>query len=706
MRDPRNWARPAAAIVVGSVAAGGLVLVRARQQQKKRHAPGSRRSRSRSAASRTTSRSASGAKASRPGAPRLRRRARARLVGAGVASPAPTPAIPISRCRKLSSVLTGIEVEDLAAVARDEAERGDERGRRAPTPSAYARDAGVRADHEQSGRAAQRCGGCCCQPFTSRRPSTASRSAPSPVEKLGAVEEAEDAGHHEREPDHQRVDLSGRPFVQRGHPKCSSADVENLRSGERHPRSGGRGGDAAGAARATRAHSSCSTTATAARRTRSRTGSSGKPGDGGGRGAGGAPVDLAEPAALRPDARQRAHLDPRDRPQPRDRRAAAQLGARPPPRDARRGGGALRGARAYRRGGGAARGGAQRARRARDAPRRSSAGRSSWPTSAASRRREIAELLHEPVGTVKGRMRLGLDKMRRQLAGAWHERPRAPSRRRGRLPPRRAERPASGRRSSATCAAATTARRSSSALRPAADALPGSVEQLEPPPGLKERLMAEVEAATRPPRRRRTGALLAVAAALLLGLAVGVRGRAARRRRRHAHRHRHRRQGHAAGGRGARDPGRQRDAAPARHARPRRHARLPGVAAARRPAGPGAHLRGRASSGAGNVQLPDVGDANGVFVTREARGGATGAERGPDCERAAVDTVRLSDGGLLPPPEPRDRGQLLELRAADLPGLHDVHVGRHALPGVRAPGQDAGADDAARSPSSPPSPGS
>jgi len=40
MRDPRNWARPAAAIIVGSVAAGGLVLVRARQQQKKRHTTG------------------------------------------------------------------------------------------------------------------------------------------------------------------------------------------------------------------------------------------------------------------------------------------------------------------------------------------------------------------------------------------------------------------------------------------------------------------------------------------------------------------------------------------------------------------------------------------------------------------------------------------------------------------------------------------
>jgi RNA polymerase sigma-70 factor, ECF subfamily len=30
---------------------------------------------------------------------------------------------------------------------------------------------------------------------------------------------------------------------------------------------------------------------------------------------------------------------------------------------------------------------------------------------------QIAEMLHEPVGTVKGRMRLGLDKLRRELAG-------------------------------------------------------------------------------------------------------------------------------------------------------------------------------------------------------------------------------------------------------------------------------------------------
>jgi hypothetical protein len=36
MRDPRNWARPVAAVMVGTVAGGALVLVRARQQQRRR----------------------------------------------------------------------------------------------------------------------------------------------------------------------------------------------------------------------------------------------------------------------------------------------------------------------------------------------------------------------------------------------------------------------------------------------------------------------------------------------------------------------------------------------------------------------------------------------------------------------------------------------------------------------------------------------
>ena len=40
MRDPRNWARPAAAVLVGGTAAGALALVRARQQHRKSQAQG------------------------------------------------------------------------------------------------------------------------------------------------------------------------------------------------------------------------------------------------------------------------------------------------------------------------------------------------------------------------------------------------------------------------------------------------------------------------------------------------------------------------------------------------------------------------------------------------------------------------------------------------------------------------------------------
>jgi hypothetical protein len=35
MRDPRNWARPAAAVVIGGTAAAALVLVRAQRRSKK-----------------------------------------------------------------------------------------------------------------------------------------------------------------------------------------------------------------------------------------------------------------------------------------------------------------------------------------------------------------------------------------------------------------------------------------------------------------------------------------------------------------------------------------------------------------------------------------------------------------------------------------------------------------------------------------------
>jgi hypothetical protein len=38
MRDPRNWGRPATAAVVGGLAGGALVLLRARQRQRHRHA--------------------------------------------------------------------------------------------------------------------------------------------------------------------------------------------------------------------------------------------------------------------------------------------------------------------------------------------------------------------------------------------------------------------------------------------------------------------------------------------------------------------------------------------------------------------------------------------------------------------------------------------------------------------------------------------
>jgi anti-sigma-K factor RskA len=160
-------------------------------------------------------------------------------------------------------------------------------------------------------------------------------------------------------------------------------------------------------------------------------------------------------------------------------------------------------------------------------------------------------------------------------------------------------------------------------LRPAADALPGSVEQLEPPPGLKARLMAEVQRDSNVvalPRRRRPMRLVAVAAVLLLGLVIGF-GVA------------------QLGG----DETRTVTATVAK-AMPRAGGKL-------EIAGDRATLQlhdmpdlGRTRvyqvwvqhgerlvpartfevgpSGRGDVELPDVGNAKGVFVTREARGGA------------------------------------------------------------------------------------
>lgn len=174
-------------------------------------------------------------------------------------------------------------------------------------------------------------------------------------------------------------------------------------------------------------------------------------------------------------------------------------------------------------------------------------------------------------------------------------------------------------------------------LRPAAEALPGSVEQVEPPPRLKAALMEVVEREARaeqpargehlaPRRARQRPRLrfsrpLAIAAVLLLGLVAGFGvaqlGGDAETRTLAATVDRAMPQ---AGGtlRIAGD-----------HATLRLHD-MPNLGGARvyqvwlqhgerlvptRTFEVGA-------SGAGRVELPDVRDADGVYVTREARGGA------------------------------------------------------------------------------------
>ncbi len=160
-------------------------------------------------------------------------------------------------------------------------------------------------------------------------------------------------------------------------------------------------------------------------------------------------------------------------------------------------------------------------------------------------------------------------------------------------------------------------------LRPAADALPGSVKQLDPPPGLKARLMAEVERDTKVaalPRRARPSRLLAVAAVLLLGLVAGF--------------------GVA-----------QLGGDDTRTVRATVAEAMPRAGGTLQVAGDEATLRLHdmpelggsrvyqvwlqhgdrmvpartfevGADGRGNVDLPDVREADGVYVTREARGGA------------------------------------------------------------------------------------
>jgi anti-sigma-K factor RskA len=153
-------------------------------------------------------------------------------------------------------------------------------------------------------------------------------------------------------------------------------------------------------------------------------------------------------------------------------------------------------------------------------------------------------------------------------------------------------------------------------LRPAAEALPGSVQQLAPPPGLKKRLMAEVE----PQRRRPSRSVLAVAAALVIALAVafGVSQLGGDETRTVT----------ATVAKAMPGAGGELDIQDD-HATLRLHD-MPDLGRARvyqvwlqhgdrlDPA----RTFQVGMTGTGNVRLPDVRNAEGVFVTREERGGA------------------------------------------------------------------------------------
>jgi anti-sigma-K factor RskA len=153
-------------------------------------------------------------------------------------------------------------------------------------------------------------------------------------------------------------------------------------------------------------------------------------------------------------------------------------------------------------------------------------------------------------------------------------------------------------------------------LRPAVEALPASVEQIAPPPGLKKRLMAEVEPRRRAPNR----SVLAVAAAVVIALAVAFGAT-------------------QLGGDDTRTvPATVAKAMPGAegrldiqgdHATLRLHG-MPDLGATRvyqvwlqhgeRMVPTRTFEVG--TTGAGDVRLPDVRKADGVYVTREDRGGA------------------------------------------------------------------------------------
>ena len=270
-----------------------------------------------------------------------------------------------------------------------------------------------------------------------------------------------------------------------------------------------------------------------------------------------------------------------------------------------------------------------------------------------------------------------------------------------------------GRRARTTIS--PTARRAALQLRwlePAVDLLPRSVEQLEPPAGLRERLMATVRAEARD--RLGAGRGRGAEATARLGSpdpAAGDRG--GRRRASWS-------SGGAAGyllhepGRvelGRSRPSRRRRA-PAGARRRRSSARTdrrschvarcrpcPATTSTRswverdgsaralepvRPA-PGPDRRGRGPGAAGRRRRR--------ARHREPRGGSLQPTSRPLLraiwtEPAPARNGRPSrfrrHGRLLPPPGPGDERRLLQLRATDLPRLHDRHPGGHALPGMRA----------------------
>ena len=339
---------------------------------------------------------------------------------------------------------------------------------------------------------------------------------------------------------------------------------------------------------------------------------------------------------------------------------------------------------------------------------------------------EIAEMLETPVGTVKGRMRLGLEKMRHALGGGAGEpgmsdaraRSRALGRRGRRLPARRAGAATSSERFEAHLADCPACRRDVADLQVAADALPVSVPPIRPPAALKGRIMAVVErggraargrrrprrrgrsparrrrrrGALRPPGSMRPGVALACALALLAGGGAGRRPAERRRGRAHGRREHARRRAPTCGSRSATTARRSwRGHMPAPPSGPH----LPGLAQAPRQATPSRRrcCGRRASDGSAEVAVPGSLDGvEAVLVTDEPEGGSRGADQAArDHRQRPLDLSaepRLLgsalDGHLLPPSLARDGRLVLELRQADLPGLHDDDAGRDALPGLRA----------------------